>query len=212
MHRMAHADVFEIGDRPRFALVLFGGSGVDEEEYTRRSQTIIPVFEPVLQRVGIGKTDAMVLYVTAPYDVPLNRFEDDPTTAEVWNSHVLTELLSPWPNLPFFVSGFSAGAALALHGVHADARCFGGGMLGPDAIPRHFDCPPHWKARLRLYCARDDRVCNLPANQQIMRSLCAKGKAEVVPLSAGHHRLSDYCTADGLGDLIAFAARIASFA
>ena len=39
---------------------------------------------------------------------------DDPSAADIWNSHVLTELLEPWSKMPYFVSGFSGGAALGL--------------------------------------------------------------------------------------------------
>src|SRR5581483_5703470 len=42
LHRMAHADIFEVGAAaPTFLFALFGGSGVDEEEYERRSHTVI---------------------------------------------------------------------------------------------------------------------------------------------------------------------------
>ena len=33
LQRIAHADVFEIGVLPTFLFILFGGSGMDEDEY-----------------------------------------------------------------------------------------------------------------------------------------------------------------------------------
>ncbi len=128
LHRMAHADIFEVGAAaPTLLFILFGGSGVDEEEYERRSHTVIPIFGPVLERLSHGAVNTVMAYVSAPYDVPFNRFASDPSSAGTWNAHVLTELLKPWSKLPYFVSGFSGGAALALNGLHKDPRCFGGG-------------------------------------------------------------------------------------
>ena len=51
LRRTPHADVFEVGDRPRFLFVLFGGSGVNEEEYEVRGKSVIPTFGGVLWRV-----------------------------------------------------------------------------------------------------------------------------------------------------------------
>jgi hypothetical protein len=128
--RTAHADVFELGSSPSFLFVLFGGSGIDEEEYERRSKSVIPVFDPVLERLAQGGANAILVHVTAPYDVPFNRFAENPSAAELWRAHVLEELLSPWPHLPYFVCGFSGGAALALNGLQMDPRCFGVPHLG----------------------------------------------------------------------------------
>jgi hypothetical protein len=50
--RMAHADVFELGSPQTFLFVLFGGSGIDEEEYERRAKSVIPVFDPVLEKLA----------------------------------------------------------------------------------------------------------------------------------------------------------------
>jgi hypothetical protein len=153
LNRVAHADIFEVGAAPRFLFVLFGGSGVDEEEYERRSHTVIPVLGPVLERLAAGGMNVVAVYVSAPYDVPFNRFASNPAAAEAWNAHVLTELLEPWSKLPYFASGFSGGAALAFNGLQKDSRCFGGAALGADALPPGFVCPDHWAEKLRLYCA-----------------------------------------------------------
>lgn len=207
LDRMAHADIFEVGAAP-FLFVVFGGSGVDEAEYERRGSTVIPVFDPALETLAGRGVGVVLAHVTAPYDVPLNRFSTDPSSAATWNVHVLTELLEPWSRLPFFVSGFSGGAALALHGLERDARCFGGAAFGADAVPPGFVCPDRWVEKLRLYAAPDDRVCNHPANRRIVEALERRGQAEAFGLRSGGHRLADYATPDCLGELIRLAAGI----
>lgn len=208
LNRMAHADVFEIGPAPRFLFVLFGGSGLEEEEYERRRHSVIPVFGPVLENLARHSLSLVLAYVSAPYDVPFNRFAAEPPAADTWNAHVTKELLEPWSTLPYFVCGFSGGAALALNGLEKSPRCFGGAGLGADAIPMDFVCPEHWAEKLQLYSARDDRVCNHPSNRQSLASLVQRGQAELVQLHSGNHVLADYCTADGLGQLIRFASDI----
>jgi hypothetical protein len=52
LNRKGHADVFEVGTAPNFLFLLFGGSGVDEEEYQRRSQAVSPTLGPVLEWLG----------------------------------------------------------------------------------------------------------------------------------------------------------------
>jgi len=209
LNRMAHADVFEIGAEPRFLVVLFGGSGIDEEEYERRSRSIIPLFDTLLGRFANGAFQFVLVHVTAPYDVPFNRFATEPTATANWNAHVATELFVPWAALPYVVCGFSGGAALALNGLQSDPRCVGGAALGADAIPPDFVCPKHWREKLRLYCAPDDRVCHHPANRRVAETLVSRDQAVRYQLRSGGHALADYCTPDGLGDLIHFASGIA---
>jgi predicted esterase len=209
LNRVAHADIFEVGAAPRFLFVLFGGSGVDEEEYERRSHTVIPVLGPVLERLAAGGMNVVAVYVSAPYDVPFNRFASNPAAAEAWNAHVLTELLEPWSKLPYFASGFSGGAALAFNGLQKDSRCFGGAALGADALPPGFVCPDHWAEKLRLYCAPHDRVCNHPANRRIADDLEGRGQAEQFELRSGAPQLADYATPECLGELIRFAGSVA---
>lgn len=201
--RAAHADVFELGGPPRFLFVLFGGSGVDEEEYASRSRSVVPFLAPALHSCETRGTP-VVVHVCAPFDVPFARFAAHPREIDTWNAHVLTELLAPWPALPYFVSGFSGGAALALSGLHDHPRCFGGAALGADALPRRFVCPPHWKGKLQLYCAPDDAVCAAPANRQTADALVHRGQAEEIWLTRGRHRLEDYA-AGCLGELIRYA-------
>lgn len=207
--RMAHADVFELGRAPGFLFVLFGGSGVDEEEYERRSKSVIPIFGEVLERLSRSGANLVMVYVSAPFDVPFARFAKDPSSAEKWNAHVLTELLQPWSNLPYFACGFSGGAALALNGLERIPRCFGAATLGGDGIPPGFVRPAHWSEKLRLYGAPGDRVFNHPANRQIAEDLEERGQAEQFELDSGGHQLTDYVTAECLGELIRFAESIA---
>jgi predicted esterase len=209
LNRMAHADVFEVGTAPDFLFLLFGGSGVDEEEYQRHSQALRPTFEPVLEWLGKRSLNLVLVYVCAPYDVPFNRFASEPAAAASWKAHVVTELLEPWSGLPYFVSGFSGGAALALNGLQSELHCFGGATFGADAIPPDFTCPDHWVEKLQLYTAPDDRVCNHPANRRITEALEGRGQAEEIELPFGGHRLADYSTVDCLGELICFASRLA---
>lgn len=209
LNRMAHADVFELGRTPRFLFVLFGGSGVDEEEYERRSKSVIPIFGEVLERLSKAGANLVMVYVSAPFDVPFARFGTDRPAAETWNAHVLTELLEPWLSLPYFVSGFSGGAALALNGLERDPRCFGGATLGGDGIPPGFVCPARWSGKLRLYGAPGDRVFNHPANRRIADDLEERGQAEQIELDSGGHQLTDYATPECLFELIRFAESIA---
>jgi hypothetical protein len=207
--RTAHADVFEIGAAPEFLFVLFGGSGVDKEEYERRSRSVIPIFGPLLEWLTKRLLNLVMVYVSAPPDVPFNCFASEPSAAATWNAHVATELLEPWSRLPYFVSGSSGGAALALNGLQEDRRCFGGAALGADAIPPDFVCPEHWAEKLRLSAARQDRVCNHPENRHLVEALIRRGQAELVALPSGGHSIADYANPDGLGDLICFANGLA---
>jgi len=206
---MAHADAFEIGTTPGFLFVLFGGSGVDEEEYERRSKSVIPIFGPLLEWLAERTPSLVMVYVSAPYDVPFNRFASEPSAVQTWNAHVAAELLEPWSKLPYFLSGFSGGAALALNGLQTDSRCFGGAALGADAIPPQFVCPKHWTEKMRLYVAPQDRVCQHPDNRSVVEGLVSRGQAEIVRLRSGGHSLADYSSTEGLGDLICFAGKLA---
>ena len=76
--RMAHADVFELGTEPDFLYVHFSGSGVHQEEYELRSQSVSPIFGPLLEWLGTRSRSLVLVYVSAPYDVPYNRFASEP--------------------------------------------------------------------------------------------------------------------------------------
>lgn len=198
--RMAHADVFELSASPERLVVFFGGSGVDDEEYIERGETMIPVFDRVLN--GLGNCPVTFVHVSAPYDVPYNRFRSEPEALAAWNAHVLAELLEPWSELPYYLGSFSGGAALALNGLHQVPLCLGAAALGADAIPADFEFPPHWDQPLQLYCGPQDAVCNHPANQERQAALVNREQATVIHLRRGGHRLADYATDECLGNLI----------
>ncbi len=206
--RRAHIDFFELAEPATYLFVLFGGSGVDEDEYNRRNESVIPIFDSVLSALANDKMT--FVYITAPYDVPLCRFATEPASAVMWNTHILTEVLQPWERLPFFVCGFSGGAALAFNGVHMDQRCFGGAALGFDGLTADFEHPTHWREKLRLYCAPDDMVCNHPTNRAIINKLENRDQAEEIYLRTGRHQLADYATMECLGQLIKFACQLTS--
>jgi len=197
---MAHADVFKLGASSERLVVFFGGSGVDVEEYIERSKTLIPVFDSVLDR--LGECPITLVHVSAPYDVPYNRFASEPESLVNWNAHVLNELLEPWNELPFHLCSFSGGAALALNGVHQHPLCRGAAAFGADAIPARFECPDHWEQPLQLYCGPQDAVCNHPANQDLQEGLVMREQASLVPLRRGGHRLADYATEECLGEFL----------
>lgn len=202
LRRPAHADVFATGDAPRFPLVLFGGSGVDEEEYDRRSGPVVPFFGPALEQIDDRPDPFVLVHVTAPYDVPFARFSREPAAAERRNAHVSREILEGWSGLPHVVGGLSGGLALALHGLQRGPRCFGAAGLGADAIPPDFECPAPWTRRLWLDDAPEDRVWASPENRRITDRLVRRGQAEVLRLRGGRHRLADYATAECLGSLL----------
>jgi hypothetical protein len=209
MGRIAHADVFKIGTAADLLFGLFGGSGINQQEYDRRGRSVIPIFEPLLDWLDKRPLNLVLVHITAPHDVPFTRFDSEPAAAATWNAHVATELLEPWSGLPWFVCGFSGGVALALNGVHRDSCCFGGAALGADAIPTDFVCPEHWTKPLQLYVAPQDRVCTRPDNRRIVEALVGRGQAEVVRLPSGGHSLADYCSTEGLGELICHSRRVA---
>ena len=82
---MAHADIFEVGTTPKFLFILFGGSGVDEDEYELRSRSVSAIFGSVLESLEHRRLNLVMAHVTAPYDVPFNRFSADPSSADTWN-------------------------------------------------------------------------------------------------------------------------------
>ena len=207
LHRMAHADVFEIGT-PRFLFVLFGGSGVDKREYDQRATTLIPHLGPSLQKLKEADTGVALIHICAPYDLPLSQFSIAPRHADLWNQHVTTELLEPWPNLPYFVSGFSGGVSLALNGLDRAVRCFGGATFGADRLNPEFSCSNHWPEKLQIYVAPNDRVSNLPENQRSVATLVSRGQAQKVLIGAGGHRLPDYAATDSLARAVLLAQRL----
>lgn len=199
--RTAHADVFELAPSPRVVVLLFGGS-CDEDEYVRRAATVIPVFDTLLSDPANTTCPVVFVHVTAPFDVPFARFDREPVTRRLWAEHVTTEVLAPWPELPFITCGYSGGAALALNGVHADSRCVGGAGIAATLLPRDFVQPRHWPDPLQLYVGDGDPVCHQPEASAAVERLSRTGQAECVRVPASTHRLSEYATPACLGDIL----------
>lgn len=210
LDRKAHLDVFSSNKRPRAIVLLFGGSGIDEEEYCRRGKTLIPVFDQLLSKSGI-LADLTFVHATAPFDIPYARFNDFPDAIEKWNSHVTQELLRPWRELPFLVSSFSGGACLAFNGIQANHRCIGGAALGVDSLPDNFSCPRHWPEKLKIFSAPSDPVCNAISNRIVIDRMVNEGQAVDHLLPSGRHRLTDYATEHGLGKLLLDLSQQESF-
>src|SRR4051812_45863397 len=93
--RRAQADVFELGTDGKLAFVLFGGSGVDQEEYERRLTSTTPIFNGPLNQLERDGLSLTFIYVSAPYDVPIRVLPDHPAAAQ-WNAHLSEELLPDW--------------------------------------------------------------------------------------------------------------------
>ena len=68
-----------------------------------------------------------------------------------------------------------------------------------------FVCPAHWPQKLRIYETPDDQICLDDDNVNVVLHLVLLEQAEQLQLRSGGHRLQDYATMDGLGDLIRFA-------
>jgi hypothetical protein len=204
LNRMSHADVFTVG-KPKSMVIFVGGSGVDQKTYMDRQNTIIPVFTHLLQCLEAAHIDVLLAHITARYDVPIRGPRLSLEITRMWNEHVLCELLEPWSDLPYIVSGFSGGAALALSGLHSEVRCFGAAVFGADEVSKSFRCPKHWNDKLRIYVTPDDRVCSLDKNVRTYEGLQCQGEAEVVRLSSGGHQLADYANERGLGQVLRMA-------
>lgn len=205
--RPAHADVFELGSPPAILVVLFAGAGVDEEEYRRRGETVIPVFGPTFDRLASEGSRAVVAHVTAPFDLPFVRFAEEPAASACWTAHVADELLAPWLSLPFVAGGFSSAASLALSGLHLYPRSVGGFGIAPVGLSERFRRPDQWPDPLRLYVGTGDPVCARPATRASVERLAAAGAA-VIPVPASSHGLAEYATPACLGDLVRWAERL----
>jgi len=211
--RAFHADAFLSGDAPRFLALMFGGSGVDEVAYRTRFETLVPAFDAALARLEREASFAFV-YVTAPWDVPFARFDEQAEESERWNGHVREELLplvESWLGgarpLPRYLIGYSGGAALALSGHHLDAACFGAGMLGADGLKGRFIRGPGWPEPLTLYYNLDDGV--FETARPAVEALVATGAAQHFRRLHGGHGLADYVANESFGGLFRRAARSA---
>ena len=203
--RRFHVDVFRVGDRPLFGVILFGGSGVDRATYEARGATVNPVFDGVLRELD-REVSFVLAYVTAPYDVPYNRFAEEPEVAERWRRHVEEELFPIVPELPVYLAAYSGGAALVMNGAHELQRCFGVGGLGADAVPETLSRGPSWREAAALYYNRGDRVYS--KNRDVIVELEAAEIVRSHRTLSGGHSLEDYVKNGSFAGLIRRARRL----
>ena len=186
--REVHLDVFEFG-KPETTLLLFGGAGIDEEEYQLRKESVIPLFDCVkdhdLQHVRI-------VYATVPFDVPFARFDEFPNEILKWNRHVTEEIFERWKGGSFVVSSFSGSVSLILNGIEREKRCLGAAVLAPDGLKPDFSSPKHWRDSLVVFTSPNDRVCSHPENRMAIQTLVESGEAQEVEVAARSHTLFEY--------------------
>ena len=138
LNRDFHVDHFRPESTPCFQVLLFGGSGVNEEEYHRRMSSLVPVFGPYLDELEKEWLDTpfCFTYITAPYDLAFQRMSADDTMQEKWSAHIQQDLLPRLPELPIYWIGYSGGFILGWYALEDDKRCFGAGGLGADQLFR----------------------------------------------------------------------------
>jgi len=203
--RAFHVDRFRVGATPVQGVLFFGGSGIDEEEYSLRARSIIPVFDEWLDRLERADHSFEFAYVTAPFDVPFARFWEFPEELERWKEHVTTEIIpavqseSTIQHHGFHLGAYSGGAALALTGAHHHPECLGAGMLGADGIPKNAERPAHWDEPIALYYNREDRVRQY--NEDTIHRLEDVAVVTCMPERPGTHRFDDYLRNGSFEDL-----------
>lgn len=188
LRREVHLDVFEPDD-PTITLLLFGGTGIDEAEYTRRRSSVIPLFN---SSTPIDLNQLRLVYATAPFDVPFVRFDEFPDELSKWNRHVREEILGRWKTTPFLVGSFSGSAALVLNGIEQNERCVGGVVIAPDDIKSDFVSPKHWPDKLAVFTSPNDRVCSDLENRNTIQLLVEAGEAIEIEVRATEHQLLHY--------------------
>ena len=196
LRREVHLDVFEFGLDPEVSVFLFGGTGIDEEEYERRRESVIPLFDSV-------DTDTLQLrlvYATAPYDVPFARFSEFPDALDNWNKHLEEEIFARWSDTPFIVASFSGSVALILNGAEQSTSCIGGAAIAPDELKTTFACPKHWENKLAVFTSISDRVCSDKDNQRAVATLVEVGEAIEFEIHARTHGLIEYLRQGALLD------------
>lgn len=192
--RLAHADIFEIGkvsDASKL-FIFFGGSGIDESVYEERAETLMPLFDSSIAKLEQRNINAVLVFVTSPYDVPFDQIVSDSELALQFEQHVLGELCSQWQNHTFYLMAFSGGAALALNGLHRHPNCRGAALFGADQFPLQWKVPEAWRHPVQLFCAGDDRVCSAPATLSRFKQLEKAGQVEWIECASGGHSLKNY--------------------
>ena len=141
LEREFHIDEFTNSEEPK-GVILWFGRGVDEELYNIRGKNINLFLDK--EWIRLRKQLKMDLpftfiFLTGPYDIRINDFTE--TEKEKWVEHIKTDIMSRYPNLPFYLIGNSGGAALALNGVHKLSNIVGAGCIGGDDIPADLEIP-----------------------------------------------------------------------
>ncbi len=204
--RAFHVDVFE-GDRPAFAVVMIGGSGVTPDEYERRAACVDPRFSGALARLEREARFTFV-FVCGPADGLFGRVAADPEAQAGWIEHVATEVLPIVGGLPVYLAAHSGGAALALGGAHELDAVFGAGALGADALPRDLEIPAAWADPcVTLVYNRGDGV--FARYLEVVRRLEQDHVVRCLRKLEGGHALVDYLDNESFGGLVRRAARIA---
>ena len=186
--REVHLDVFEFG-KPETTLLLFGGSGIDDEEYQLRKESIIPLFDSVEVH---DLKNIRVVHATAPFDIPFARFDEFPNEISKWNRHVIGEIFERWKDGSYLVSSFSGSVSLILNGIERERRCLGAAVLAPDGLKPDFSSPKHWRDSLVVFTSPNDRVCSHPENRMAIQTLVESGEAQEVEVAARSHTLFEY--------------------
>ena len=182
-------DVFEFGEEIATTVLLFGGTGIDEEEYQERKASVIPLFNSE-EDYNLGHV--RIVYATSPFDIPFVRFGEFPSELVKWNRHLLEDIFERWKDSRFWVSSFSGSASLVLSGIERDKNCIGAAVLAPDELKPSFCSPKHWRDRLVVFTSPYDRVCSHPENQLVVETLVKSQEAREVEVSTKSHSLFDY--------------------
>ena len=202
--REFHADLFDPVSKPELLVLFFGGSGRNREESERRATTIIPGVEERLARLE-GSRPVRFVFVTAPYDVPFNRFATELDALDTWVEHVTTELLPlvAVDGGKVFLASYSGGAALAFNQLPYELDTVGGCALGPDGLPADFIRPDGWAEPLLLLVNQGDVAAK--KSTAIFSRLEAKGQVRLVTSGPGGHSFDDYVAAGCLERVLALA-------
>lgn len=202
--RAFHVDVFE-GDRPAFAVVMIGGSGVTPDDYERRAACVDPRFSGALARLE-REVRFTFVFVCGPADGLFGRDAADPAAQAPWIEHLATDIVPLVGGLPVYLAAHSGGAALALGGAHELEAVFGAGALGADALPRDLEIPGAWADPcVTLVYNRGDAVFS--RNAEVVRRLEQDDVVRCLRKLEGGHALVDYLANESFGGLVRRAAR-----
>lgn len=198
-------DFFITNEKSPFLVMYYGGSGVDSTEYAKRSKSIIPVFDKYFYQLG-QDLDFAFCYISSPPDINITKLENSEVEVQRWSEHMQTEVMSLLPDLPFYFIGYSGGIALATCGMHLSERCFGGGALGGDQIPKDLEIGVSWEEPLTLYYNLSDKVCQ--NNVAVINELQENEVVRCYQKLPGTHDLQDYLINESFSGQIRRAGRL----